>query len=116
MDKAAGLSISACAFIYTICGTLGYFYDVLLPYKPSTDLSTWGFVNSDALQIFAAQKDVEIARLCIAISVIGSFVNAHFAARVCIVDLLVPDQVQKQRPQHTFHAATVRLRIHEVVA
>jgi hypothetical protein len=42
--------------------------------------------------------DVTIARVCIVVSVVGSYVTLHFAARACLEDLLLTRAQSRARP------------------
>ena len=74
MDRAAGVAMAICFSVYVVVGLSGYIFAVLeVP---------GGVVPGDGLQKFPDDIDVIIARFCIAISVIASYVVVWCASSV----------------------------------
>jgi len=94
MDKASGISLSFCAFVYISCGFFGYLYTEVHRYND-------GIVPGNALLIYPPEIDVALARLSIAVSVVGSFTTLHFSAFYCFQDLLAKVQPGTDKAKFT---------------
>jgi amino acid permease len=88
MDRASGASLLFCASVYIICGLVGYWYTEAHKYN-GEDGDKPGTVPGNVLLIYPPEIDVAIARICIAVSVVGSFTTLHFSGFYCWQDLLV---------------------------
>jgi len=103
MDKASVVSLGFCCFVYISCGLVGYWYS-------QAHLFEDGTVPGNALKIYPPDIDVAIARICIAISVIGSFTSLHFSAFHCFQDLLAKkDELTGKHVFTTVQAVAARL-------
>jgi len=76
MDGVAITGIFSCVLLYTVVGALGY-------------LKYGTHVNSDILAYnLPNTMDVKIARLAIALKCVVAYPLLHFAARLCVADLI----------------------------
>ena len=78
MDRLTVTAFGLCASVYIVIGFFGYTFCVM------KNLVTPG----DILTAFDSTWDVNVARLGIAVSVCASYAALHFAARLCVEDLL----------------------------
>ena len=71
----------------------------VLTHSPGVPVESWGQAPGDVLQMFPrGDLDVATARVCIVLSVVGSYVTLHFAARSCLEDLLLTRAQSRARP------------------
>ena len=71
-----------CFVVYLLVGASGYLYGVVRCDR--------GIVPGDALQMYPeGGVDVIVARCCIAVSVVASYVTLHFTSSKCLEDVLL---------------------------
>jgi amino acid permease len=97
MDLVSAYALGFCAIVYIICGIVGYWYVEASHFEDGT-------VPGNALLMYPPDIDVAIARVCIAVSVIGSFTTLHFSAFYCWQDLLLTE-VPGKKSEFTFKQA-----------